>query len=73
MAMPNLAKLASEGLQNLSAIATQTADDFARFQTCSADNLSIAGNLKFDVKPPADSVDKGLQLRKLFGNNALFF
>jgi 3-deoxy-D-manno-octulosonic-acid transferase len=67
-----IAKLASEGLQNLSAIATQTANDFARFQTFSADNLSIAGNLKFDVKPPADSVNKGLQLRKLFGNRTIF-
>jgi 3-deoxy-D-manno-octulosonic-acid transferase len=67
-----IGKLASTGLQSLRAIATQTADDFARFQAFSADNISIAGNLKFDVKPPADSVSKGLQLRKLFGNRTIF-
>jgi 3-deoxy-D-manno-octulosonic-acid transferase len=27
--------------------------------------VTVAGNLKFDVKPPADSLEKGLQLRKL--------
>jgi 3-deoxy-D-manno-octulosonic-acid transferase len=68
-----LGKLASEGIQSLSAVAAQTADDFSRFQALHANNISIVGNLKFDVKPPADSADKGLQLRKLLGENRVIF
>jgi 3-deoxy-D-manno-octulosonic-acid transferase len=68
-----LGKLASEGIKSLSAVGAQTADDFSRFQTLQASNISIVGNLKFDVKPPADSVDKGLQLRKLLGEKRIIF
>ncbi len=68
-----LGKLASDGLQNLSAVAAQTAEDFARLQALGANNISVAGNLKFDVKPPADSVDKGLQLRQSFGSERTIF
>ena len=68
-----LGKLAREGVQNLSAIAAQTSDDANRLQNLGAQNISVAGNLKFDVKPPADSVDKGLQLRKLLGENRTIF
>lgn len=68
-----LGKLAREGIENLSAIAAQTADDAARFNALGANNISIAGNLKFDVKPPADSVDKGLQLRKQSGAKRTIF
>ena len=76
-AYAKLGKLIREGLQNLSAIATQTADDAGRLQalgnTLSAKNISVVGNLKFDVKPPADAVDKGLQLRRLLGENRPVF
>lgn len=76
-AYAKLGKLIREGLQNLSAIATQTVDDAGRLQalgnTLSAKNISVVGNLKFDVKPPADAVDKGLQLRRLLGENRPVF
>ena len=68
-----LGGLIREGLQNLNAIATQTADDAARLQALGAHNISVAGNLKFDVKPPADAIDKGLQLRQLLGENRPIF
>ncbi len=68
-----LGKLASEGIQSLSAVAAQTAGDFSRFQTLQANNISVAGNLKFDVKPPVDAVNKGLQLRKLLGQKRIIF
>jgi len=68
-----LGKLASDGLRNLSAVAAQTAEDFARLQALGANNISVAGNLKFDVKPPANSVDKGLQLRQSFGSERTIF
>ena len=68
-----LGKLVSESLQSLSAIAAQTIEDLTRLQTLGANNISVAGNLKFDVKPPADAADKGLQLRKLFGSERTIF
>lgn len=68
-----LGKLAYEGLQNLSAIAAQTADDAGRLQALGARNISVVGNLKFDVKPPVDSLEKGLQLRQLLGTNRTIF
>ena len=68
-----LGKLAYEGLQNLSAIAAQTAEDAGRLQALGAQNISVAGNLKFDVKPPADSLEKGLQLRQLLSTNRTIF
>lgn len=61
-----LGLLVSNGLLSLSAIAAQTADDAARLQGLGAQNVHILGNLKFDVKPPAGSYEKGLQLRQLF-------
>ena len=67
-----LGKLAREGLHNLNAIAAQTADDASRLQALGASNVSIVGNLKFEVKPPADSLDKGLQLRSLLGKKPVF-
>lgn len=68
-----LGKLAAEGLQNLDAIAAQTSEDATRLQTLGAQHVSITGNLKFDVKPPAESVDKGLQLRGLLGVDRTIF
>lgn len=68
-----LGQLAREGLQNLSAIAAQTADDAARLQVLGARNISVVGNLKFDVKPPVDAMDKGLQLRALLGAERIIF
>ncbi len=68
-----LGKLAAEGLQNLDAIAAQTSEDATRLHTLGAQHVSITGNLKFDVKPPAESVDKGLQLRGLLGVDRTIF
>lgn len=68
-----LGQLVRDCLQNLSAIAAQTTDDAARLQNLGAQNMSVAGNLKFDVKPPADDVDKGVQLRALLGENRTIF
>ena len=68
-----LGQLAREGLQNLCAIAAQSSDDASRLQALGASHVSIAGNLKFDVKPPADSADKGAQLRQLLGETRNIF
>ncbi len=71
-----LGRLAQEGVQSLTAVAAQTADDAARLKALGnilgAQNISVAGNLKFDVKPTTDSLNKGLQLRKQFGERPVF-
>lgn len=68
-----LGKLMQTGLQNLTAIAAQSDEDAKRLQLLGAQNVTVAGNLKFDVKPPADSLEKGLQLRALLGNERTIF
>ncbi len=68
-----LGRLVSEGLQNLSAIAAQTQEDAARLQMLGARDVMVTGNLKFDVKPPEDSLEKGLQLRTLLNTKRVVF
>ncbi len=67
-----LGKLAREGLQNLSAVAAQTHTDATRLQSLGTSNISVAGNLKFEVKPPQSLLDKGLQLKQLFSERPVF-
>jgi 3-deoxy-D-manno-octulosonic-acid transferase len=61
-----LGRLVTNGLQSLNAVAAQTTNDATRLQMLGALNVTVSGNLKFDVKPPADAVEKGLKLRQLF-------
>ncbi len=65
-----LGKLAFNGLNQLSAISAQTLTDAKRLAALGANNITVTGNLKFDVKPPADSQEKGATLRALFGGDA---
>lgn len=67
-----LGKLAQEGLQSLDAVAAQTADDATRLKSLGAQNISVAGNLKFDVVASENLVNKGLHLRKQFGERPVF-
>ena len=68
-----LGQLATEGVQRLTAIAAQSQDDLTRFQALGAQNISITGNLKFDVAPPTDSASKGDKLRELLGSKRSIF
>ena len=68
-----LGKLARQGLQDLAEIAAQTQADAERFEQLGAKQVSVAGNLKFEVIPPVDAVMQGQQLRTLFGNNRPIF
>lgn len=61
------ASLTRAGLQNLSAIAAQTAQDAERLQALGAGNVTVCGNLKFDVEPPADATANGARLRQWLG------
>lgn len=62
-----LGHLVNTGLQNLSAIAAQTAQDAARLTQLGANNVQVVGNLKFDVIPPHDVLQQGRQMRGLWG------
>ncbi len=68
-----LGKLVQEGLHNLSEIAAQTKADAERLQQLGANNVSVVGNLKFDVIPPEDAMAQGSKLRALLGTNRPVF
>jgi 3-deoxy-D-manno-octulosonic-acid transferase len=68
-----LGKLAFNGLSQLSAISAQTLSDAKRLAALGANNITVTGNLKFDVKPPADSKEKGAALRALLGDTHPIF
>lgn len=68
-----LGVLARNGLSSLSAVGAQTIDDAKRLSALGASNITVTGNLKFDVKPPADTQEKGTKLRQLFGESRAIF
>ena len=68
-----LGKLARQGLQDLAEIAAQTQADAKRLEQLGAKQVSVAGNLKFDVMPPDNAVIEGQQLRALLGENRPVF
>lgn len=69
----NVSRLTEEGLHNLTAIAAQTEADAERLQGLGGHDISVMGNIKFDVTPPADAASKGDALRALLGKNRPVF
>jgi len=61
------ARLTRDALGGLAAVAAQTADDAARLANLGAKNVSVTGNLKFDIEPPPALLELGRQLRAQFG------
>lgn len=68
-----LGSLMTNGLNALTAVAAQSEADAARFIALGAHDVSVTGNLKFDVTPPADSLEKGIELRTTFGKRRSVF
>jgi len=68
-----VANLTCEGLSNLTAIAAQTVQDAERLMALGAREVSVCGNLKFDVKPPEEARERGLYLRNLLGKHRPVF
>lgn len=62
-----LGKVLTEGLQNLSNIGAQTDADAMRLKQLGSTEISITGNIKFDVAPPEHAHDLGEKLRKQLG------
>lgn len=55
-------RLARQGLRELAGIAAQTESDAARLKQLGAEEITVCGNLKFDVYPPESIIG----FRKLF-------
>jgi len=66
-------RLTQQGLSELSAVAAQTEDDAQRLRELGAENISVMGNLKFDIEPPAAMLELGARLRALFGAERKIF
>ena len=61
------ARLTRCALQELAAIAAQTTDDAARLTQLGACDVSVMGNLKFDIAPMPAMLERGASLRQQFG------
>ena len=62
-----LGRLVEQGLRRLRHVVAQTETDAERLRALGAQNISIAGNLKFDVTPPLEAQEQGAALRHLLG------
>ena len=67
------ARLTRNALCELTAIAAQTQDDALRLTMLGAQDVSVMGNLKFDIEPPAAMLELGRQLREQFGAKRKIF
>ncbi len=59
--------LCQESLQSLAAVAAQTDADAQRLARLGAPPVPVAGNIKFDVAVPQESIDMGHSLHARFG------
>ena len=60
-------QLTRNALQGLTAIAAQQDADAQRLQQLGAGSVSVLGNLKFDITPPAAQLELGAVFRQRFG------
>lgn len=66
-------RLTGAALKELDRIAAQTEDDASRLSALGAANISVMGNLKFDIEPPVEMLERGRQLREAFGSTRKIF
>lgn len=62
-----LGRLIEDALQMLTCIAAQSPADAERLCELGAPEVVVTGNMKFDVLPPQDVVQRGVRLRRNFG------
>jgi len=65
--------LIGSGLCELSAVAAQSVEDAQRLTALGGHQLSVMGNLKFDIAPPSAQLALGQQLRCQFGADRKIF
>ena len=68
-----LGGLVTDGLRKLARIAAQTEADAQRLRGLGARDVTVTGNLKFDMTPPLEAQKKGAALRLLFGQKRPVF
>ena len=61
------AQLTSTALTSLTSISAQTSEDVSRLTQLGAKNVSVMGNLKFDIDPPMTMLNLGKHFREQFG------
>lgn len=66
------AGLSRMALRDLQAIAAQTEADAERLRALGATEITVAGNVKFDVTPPPDTQAKAAALKYLFAGRFVF-
>ncbi len=66
-------RLTRTALHELYQIAAQTEADATRLASLANRAVPVMGNLKFDIVPPPDMLERGRQLRKLFGEDRPVF
>ena len=66
-------QLTRKALGELTAIAAQTREDAARLTILGGKDVSVMGNLKFDIEPPAAMLELGRNLRDNFGTTRKIF
>lgn len=60
-------RLVRTGMQELRAIAAQSSEDAERLQALGGADITVMGNLKFDIQPPASLLETGKYWRTLIG------
>ena len=61
-------QLTRNALSKFASVAAQTKDDAIRLTRLGATNISVIGNLKFDIEPPNDFLDLSNRLRRQLGD-----
>ena len=67
-----LSPLIKPTLQQLSAVAAQTAADAERLAGIGAEHIRVFGNIKFDVTPSPEKLGLGAQWRQMFGQRPVW-
>lgn len=63
------ARMSRNTLRALAGVAAQTAMDAERLAGLGASRVTVTGNIKFDVAVPDTAVERGRELRSLFGES----
>ena len=66
-------KLTESGLSQLTAVSAQSKEDAVRLGALGARNISVMGNLKYDIEPPREMLERGKQLRTQLGADRPIF
>lgn len=67
-----LSSLILPAAQAITCVAAQSGPDAARLKMLGVSNLSVTGNMKFDVTPPDHMAENGARLRHWLGDRQIF-